>query len=203
MSTYFQKGLDRRRLLQVWGLAGMGVLISGCAGPGSGSQEELNPPEDGEAEGSLSFAHWRAEDNEAFDDIIADFVDTHSDVTVSQNISPSDDYQATALQRIRGGEIGDLFAAFRGKQFVDMVSAGVFTDLTDQPYVQNYIEELIDAGKDSDRQLGLPYQMVFNTPLVNRELLEENGFTDLPEDWDGFLEMCEELNGNGDRKSVV
>ena len=193
----FPQGIARRDLLRLLGAVGLGASAVACAGPGSSGQRGGAAPATGEVTGSISFAHWRAEDKEVFDKLIADFVSAHSGVTVRQDISPSNDYQSTALQRIRGGAIGDAFTAFRGAQFVAMVKAGLYSDLSAQSFVGGYDPRLIESGKDGGKQLGLPYQLVFNMPLANTQVLEQNGFAKLPTDWDGFIAMCQELKARG------
>ncbi len=198
--TRFDPTLSRRRLLQLAGLAGAGGALAACAGPGG---DEATPAGgggnafEGPVEGQLSFAHWRAEDKDVFDKIIADFQQKNPKVTVRQDISPSNDYQSTALQKLRGGSVGDAFTAFRGAQFADIAKAGVWSDLSGQQVVGRYQPTAITPGSADGKQLGLPYQIVFNMPLTNTELLARNGFAELPKDWDGFLAMCDALKGKG------
>jgi len=193
--------MNRRNLLQVLGLSGLGATAA-CAGPGSGgggsaASSAASAIPSGAVEGELSFAHWRAEDQQVFDDLIAKFISENADVSVEQNISPSNDYQSTALQQIRGGGVGDVFTAFRGAQFVDMADAGLFADLTGLPVVESYDAALIEPGAMGDVQYGLPYQLVFNMPVINTEILEAAGFAEPPADWDGFLAMCDAVLGQG------
>lgn len=197
--------LSRRHFLT--GLAATGVL-AGCALPGTvrgggappggaAAGPALVPPRAVPAAGALSFAHWRGEDREVLDRIIAGFVAENPDASVRQDVSPSNDYQSTALLRIRRGGTGDVFTAFRGAQFVDMVDAGLYGDLSAQPFTDNYLPKLVRSGRDaSGNQLGLPYQYVFNMPLVNTDLLAAAA-TGVPTDWDGFLALCEALRGLG------
>jgi raffinose/stachyose/melibiose transport system substrate-binding protein len=191
--------LSRRDLFRLTGLAGVGGLLAACAGPGGGdaAPEGGSAGFDGPVEGELSFAHWRAEDKDVFEKIIADFVAKNPKVTVRQDISPSNDYQSTALQKIRGGSVGDAFTAFRGAQFTDIAKAGVWSDLTGQDLVGKFESKLITAGQQDGKQLGLPYQLVFNMPVTNVDLLAANGYAELPKDWDGFLGMCEKLKSKG------
>ncbi len=190
--------LSRRQVLRLAGLTGAGAALTACAGPGSGAAPEATAPDtSGAVEGEVSFAHWRAEDQGVFDSIIASFAAANPGVTVSQDISPSNDYQSTALQRIRGGDIGDVFTAFRGAQFTDMNSAGLYADLTDLDLVQQYQAELVASGQSDGVQRGLPYQVVFNMPIYNTDLLESAGITEPPADWDSFLAACEALRGAG------
>ena len=68
--------LSRRRALQLFGVGGTAALVSACAGPGSTSGGDDAPEEsaldaDGPIEGTISFAHWRAEDQSVLADIIS------------------------------------------------------------------------------------------------------------------------------------
>jgi raffinose/stachyose/melibiose transport system substrate-binding protein len=193
--------INRRHLLQLLGLTGLAATAA-CAGPGSGGGGPqgggaTGPIESGPVEGEISFAHWRAEDQQVFASLIATFAGQHAGVSVTQDIAPSNDYQSTALQRIRGGAVGDAFAAFRGAQFVDMVSAGIFSDLSGLPVVDRYAPALIEPGAADGKQYGLPYQLVFNMPVSNLDALEAAGVSEAPKDWDGFLAMCEAVRGAG------
>ncbi len=193
--------LSRRTVLQAFGAAGVAAFAAACAGPGSGGSQNTSAATpgamDGPVEGDVSFAHWRAEDQEVLQEIIGEFTGEFPDVTVNQEISPSNDYQSTALQKIRGGSIGDLFVAFRGFQFVEMVKAGLYVDLTGNEIVDAYEPALITAGADGDTQYGLPYQLVFNQPVANVDLLDSVGISEPPADWDGWLAMCEAVLGAG------
>lgn len=191
--------LSRRRLFQVVGAVAAGAAVSACAGPGStgGDEETSAANTTGPVEGDLSFAHWRAEDKAAFAGIIASFVKANSKVKVRQDISPSNSYQSKALQQIRGGKVGDVFVAFRGAQFNDMVKAGLYTDLSKQPWAAKYDKRLASPGASGGTQLGFPYQLVFNMPVYNVDLLKKAGYDEPPTDWAGFLAMCRKLKASG------
>ncbi len=198
MSTFDQIPLSRRRVLQAFGAGGVGLLAAACAGPGgSSAAKSAAPVKSGEVKGSISFAHWRAEDKAVFDKIIASFTGEHAGTSVRQDISPSNDYQSSALQRIRGGSVGDVFTAFRGAQFVDMAKAGIYADLSNQSWTSNFDSQLVAAGKSDGKQLGFPYQVVFNMPISNTDLLSKAGASENPKDWDSFLALCDKLKGMG------
>ena len=193
--------ITRRRLLQAWGLAGVGA-VAACAAPGSGGQAPGGGPAGraiptGPVEGEVSFAHWRAEDKEVFDKLIAQFAKATPNVTVTQDISPSNDYQTSALQRIRSGDVGDAFVAFRGAQFADMVKAGIYQPLGGQSLVDDYQPSLVESGRKTGIQYGMPYQLVFNMPIVNTDLIDKVGGEVQPPDWDGWLGLCEKIKSAG------
>ncbi|WP_404389833.1 ABC transporter substrate-binding protein [Humibacillus xanthopallidus] len=201
--------IGRRRFLHGLGAVGIGGALSACVGPtitsrGSGSASggadaQVLPAVNGSpATGKVSFAHWRAEDKEVFDKLIESFVKANPQASVEQDIAPSNDYQSTALQKVKGGTIGTAFVAFRGAQFTNMNKAGLYAGLGAQPFVDGYFAELIKAGQAPSRaQMGLPYQLVFNMPIFNEDAFEAAGVSSLPTDWDGFLALCETLKAKG------
>lgn len=196
----FNPAVTRRGALQILGAGGLGALLTACAGPGTtggGRETATAGGATGAVEGDISFAHWRAEDQQVLAEILDAFTAEHPGTSVSQEISPSNDYQSTALQRIRSGNIGDLFTAFRGAQFTDMVAAGLFVELTGNAVVDRYEASLITAGAQDGTQYGLPYQLVFNQPVHNVDALEAAGVSEAPTDWDGWLAMCEAIRAAG------
>lgn len=194
---------SRRHLLQAAGIGAAITALSACAGPGSGTrggktgsdkETKLDPSK---ASGEISFAHWRGEDKEAFAAIIDELKKKYPDVDVRQDISPSNDYQSNALAQIRQGSIGDLFASFRGAQLTSMKEAGLLVDLTATKIADKYEESLIAEGLVSGKTMALPYQLVYNQPITNEEILETVGMTDLPQDWDAFLALMEAIKAKG------
>ncbi|MER6237479.1 ABC transporter substrate-binding protein [Streptomyces clavifer] len=194
--------LDRRAMLRLLGAAGIGLAATACAGPGGTAAPDASASPSGLAasgavKGAVSFAHWRAEDKAVLAGLGAAFVKKYPDASVVQDISPSADYQSTALRRIRGSKTGDLFTAFRGAQFEQVVKAGVYAPLTGTDVVGAYQADLIGPGALKGVQYGLPYQLVFNMPLANTDALEKAGHTGAPEDWDGFLQLLDDLKSKG------
>lgn len=193
MTTRFH----RRGMIGMLGLGGA-LALAACSGPGSTSGGEQTAPQtDGPIEGEVSFAHWRAEDKTAFDELIATFTSEHAGVSITQDITPSNDYQTQALNRVQSSAVGDIFPTFRGAQFTQFVDAGVYTELSDQDFVANYEPGLIEAGQFDGAQMGLPYQIVFSMPVGNTEILAGVGYDEPPTDWDGFLDMCDKVKSKG------
>ncbi|UIX33961.1 ABC transporter substrate-binding protein [Streptomyces sp. GQFP] len=195
--------LDRRTALRLFGAAGLGLATAACAGPGGGSgaaDASASPSAlatSGAVKGTVSFAHWRAEDKAVIAELIKAFVKKYPDAGVEQDISPSADYQSTALRRIQGSKTGDLFTSFRGAQFEQIVKAGVYAPLTGTDVTGKYQKSLTTPGAAKGVQYGLPYQLVFNMPLANTDALDKAGHTSAPKDWDGFLQLLDDLKGKG------
>jgi raffinose/stachyose/melibiose transport system substrate-binding protein len=146
----------------------------------------------------ITFFHWRAEDKDVLAGIIKDFT-AATGIEVEQSIKNSTDYQNQALQDILDGKPADVFTAFRGAQFFNMAKANggsVFADLSNQPFVKNYNPNLVTPGKFDNKQLGLPYQLVFNMPLVNVDLLQRLGLT-LPTNVNDLQRFCQAVKAKG------
>ncbi|MER7180408.1 extracellular solute-binding protein [Streptomyces hyaluromycini] len=194
--------LDRRAALRLFAASGLGLGLAACAGPGGGTAASSGSSPSalatsGTVKGTVSFAHWRAEDKAVLAGLIKAFVKKYPDAGVEQDISPSADYQSTALRRIQGSKTGDLFTAFRGAQFEQIVKAGVYSPLTGADVVGKYQPSLITPGAAKGVQYGLPYQLVFNMPLANADALDKAGHTGAPADWDGFLQLLDDLKAKG------
>jgi raffinose/stachyose/melibiose transport system substrate-binding protein len=193
--------VDRRGLLKLLGATGIGLATAACAGPGgtgaSSATSAAGVATTGSPSGAVSFAHWRSQDKAVFAKLIAGFEKKYPGVSISQDISPSADYQSSALLKIRGAQAGDVFSTFRGAQFASFVKAGVYDPLTSDAIVGNYRAQLITAGAQDGTQYGLPYQLVFNTPVYNQDAFDAAGHTTLPTDWDAFLGLLDDLKAKG------
>lgn len=146
----------------------------------------------------ITFFHWRAEDKDVIADIIKDFT-AKTGIEVEQSIKNSNDYQSQALQDILDGKPADVFTAFRGAQFFNMAKANggsVWLDLSNQPFVKNFNKNLIVPGQFDGKQLGLPYQLVFNMPVVNTDLLKSLNLT-LPNNINDLQRFCQTVKAKG------
>lgn len=196
--TAFEKWQPtRRQALGLAGAMGLGAFLTACAGPGTTTRPSGGLQDGGEVAGDLSFAHWRGEDREVFEEVIARFVEQHPEVSITQDISTSNDYIAQGLRRMRDGAIGDVAPAQRGDQFTQFVEAGLFVSLAGSGLPEKYDASLITAGEHEGEQHGLPYQIVFNAPIANMDLLSSVGYAEAPTHWDAYLDMLDKLKAKG------
>jgi len=193
--------LSRRQALGVFGAVGATFALAACAGPGStsGAITATGPsaPLTGTPSGKVSFAHWRAEDKDVFDELAKRWAAEIADVSFTQDITTSNDYNAQGLQKIRGANVGDAFASFRGAQFASMADAGIYTDLSATAAAASYVPSLLTAGTLNKKTLGLPYQVVFPMPVSNLDAFDKANADSAPKDWDSFLGSCEALKTSG------
>jgi raffinose/stachyose/melibiose transport system substrate-binding protein len=200
MSAFEKWQPSRRQLLGAAGALGLGTLLASCAGPGSGAGgqtggAELQPG--GEVKGDISFAHWRGEDRDAFEALIEKFTEKYPGTTITQDISTSTDYSAQALRRLRDGKIGDVAPALRGDQFNQFTNADFFVPLDDTGLTEKYQANLIGVGAKDGKQYGYPYQIVYNVPIANMDILSSVGVTEAPTNWDAYIDMLDKIKAKG------
>lgn len=163
----------------------------GGADDGSGGTE-TGGGGGGDGGGSLTFLHWRGEDSAVFDELLAQFSE-ETGIAVEQNVLPSDAYEGQAEAQLRGAGGADVFAVFPGSQFTALAGADAMLDLSDAEFADRFDPEYLEVGADDQgRQLAYPYQLVFNIPVYNQTMFDELGL-EPPQDWDGFLALCDSL----------
>lgn len=162
------------------------LLLAGCGGAKEEKGEKV----------TLRFSHWRGEDAEVFNKLIKKFEAENPKIKVEMSISGSEAYIASSQAELQSSKGPDIFTAFPGSHFETLYKAGVYVDLTNQPFVKNYNPKLIVAGQKDGKQYAIPYQLVFNLPLYNKALFEKYN-VQVPKDWDSFLAACETFKKNG------
>ncbi len=198
----FPSGVTRRSFLTGVGLSGAGLLLAACGGPGStasptSAAAAASGSGSANVTGTVNFYHWRSEDKAVLDTLAASFAEKYPGVSVTQTIDPSEQYQSTAAQKARDGSIGDALTALRGTQFSQFSEQNIFTDLSSSGIADNYVENLITPGALDGKQLGFPYQLIFNMPLLNTQIADKAGISEVPADWDAYIAALEKFKSAG------
>ncbi|MDA8228314.1 MAG: extracellular solute-binding protein [Desulfitobacterium hafniense] len=182
--------MKNKKLLSIVALITVfALLLTGCAKGGGGGQAQGGKT-------TITFAHWRPEDTEAFKKIIAKFEEQNPNVKVEMTITPSANYIANLQGMLLSGEGVDVFTTFPGSQFETIYSSNAYSDLTNEGFVKNFEPALIKAGQKDGKQYAIPYQLVYNIPVYNKALFAKYNI-EVPKDWDSFLKASETLKKNG------
>lgn len=96
---------------------------------------------------TISFLHWRGEDVNSLNGIIAKFQAENPAIKVEMQTMPSEQYQSTAQAKLADGSVGDVFTSFPGAQFEALSKAGIFADLSSEKFLSNFNDTLIQVGK--------------------------------------------------------
>jgi raffinose/stachyose/melibiose transport system substrate-binding protein len=147
--------------------------------------------------GSIEFWHYRPEDKAVFQTIIDKYEARYPGTKITQVISSTSDYDATARVKIAGNKEAALFAASRGATFEGFAKADMYLDISNQRFVkQNAIANALFAGQYSGKQVGVPYHYLFNDPVYNTEIFEKEGWK-VPNNLSSTLAYCKAAKAKG------
>lgn len=184
---------SRKEFLRYTSVGTGAMMLGGCTLYSGGGGDEGSAT-------NLRFVHWRGEDTQVFGSIIQKFQEENPDITVQQSAKPSTGYEAQLQSELQGQGGADVFATFPGSQFANLVDADVYEDLSDVGWRDKFEDKFVESGNtkfigmSDERQLTYPYQVVFNMPVYNRGLMEQNGINmDDVTSWDAWLQMCATL----------
>lgn len=166
----------------------LSLLFTGCnSSKDTGKEEKI----------TLRFAHWRGEDQETFKKIITQFEKENPNISITQSIDGSESYKTKIQAELQGAEGPDIFTTFPGVDFANLSKANVYTDLTGLQSLKEFTKELLIPGQKDGKQFAIPYHLVYNDPVYNKEIFEKAGVNPNPKDWNQFLALCQTLKDQG------
>lgn len=180
----------KKRILQIMllilGLGIMGFLI---AGGGSAAQQQKPIV-------VLHFAHWRVEDLGVFNQIIRQYERENPGVRIVQDVEDANEYRKNMVDVLKSENAPDLFASFPGGDFSAASAAGAYKDISGLDFFKQLNPEILNAGQDNEKQYAVPYQLVYNIPVYNKDIFSKYNLQP-PTDWKGFLILCQTLKDHG------
>ena len=177
----------RRRALAAASVALGALFVAGCASPGG---------DDGKV--TLDFFQFKGEALEDFDQIIADFEAENPDIDVVQNQVADAD---TAIRtRLVKDDVPDVITLNGNGGLGQLMRAGVFHDFTGDPLLDEInpaVQDILaDIGFADGQVNALGYVNNANGVIYNTAIFEEQGL-EVPETWDEFIDVCEQLKAAG------
>ena len=154
----------------------------------------LTPPK-----GEIEFWHYRPEagDQRAFVKIIADFEAKYPGTKIKQVFMDTTTFNNTARVRILANPKAALFATSRGATFDSFAKSDMMLDLSNQRYVkQNMIAKGMTPGVYEGKQIGVPYQYLFNNPIINTDIWAKEKWT-TPKNLTGWVNWCKDAKAKG------
>jgi ABC-type glycerol-3-phosphate transport system substrate-binding protein len=184
----------------------MTLILAACGGDGEtagGEAASTDPDAAAEtdapaASGNVSIIHYFSDTlgQEAMSQIIEDFEAT-SEVSVEDNPMEHEAFKDSILVQLSGGNPPDLFSYWAGAltQFVveqgsvapiaEIWDAGGFDDL--------FPQAIADAAVYEGERYLLPFGYHYAGFFYNPQVFADAGVDDVPETWDEFLEVLDQL----------
>jgi len=191
------------RTIAAAGLAATMISLAACSGgatPGSG--------DDGEVSGELQIlVSSAAASDAAFASVNEAFMKKYPDVKVVLSPVSNDNYPATKSSRLTAGNV-DVFvvknlvevpdyAADSTSDDVLLARSGGLLDLTDEPFMSNYTESVLDSQAIDGKQYAIPTGLSYSTGVYyNKQIFADAGL-EVPTTWSELQNVMTTLQGKG------
>ena len=189
---------SRRRMLQLFGAAGLGVAGLAACAPAPTETEPLAADDPKANEKTFSFASWTLNE-EAGKPVVQGMLDTitkKDGLTVNPVSYPYNEYLNQLTLQVRGDKLvgaAQLDIAWLGA----LAALGKLRDLGEAAKDGGYTDTALESGQYEGKQLGLPWTTGAIGLVTNKELLAKKGITEFPETIDDFEAALVELKGLG------
>lgn len=190
----------RRIALGVAGSVAVITSLAACSGTSDAPS--------GDVSGTLTILTGSAPGSDAaFTAVNEAFEEKYPDVTVDYQSVPNEAFLSSRASRLTAGNLDVTLAAPReapayvgdASQSDDNLAAdaGLFVDLTDYDFVDNYTPTVIDALEYKGKTFTLPTGLSYYTGVYyNKQIFEDNGLT-VPTTWSEWEGVVESLKGAG------
>jgi raffinose/stachyose/melibiose transport system substrate-binding protein len=191
-------------------ITSLAVLLAACGGANQGnntsSGNNANTGSDSAAEEitlTMIVSGNKAAEGEDFElDVLPRMVnEKFPNITMEVQKLPDDQYNTSIKTKLAAGEAPDIFRIWPrmagATNVVDMAKAGYLADLSDLPFQQHISlgakEDMSNDGKIYAVAKGIDMLGTY----YNKDLFEQAGITEVPSDWESFLEASQKLKDAG------
>lgn len=202
----------KKKVVFLLSIALLIACLCACGGDGT----EKTPPAGTETSASsdnaaptdekvtIRFLHQWAEENRLpyWQELVDTYMAQNPNVIIEMEAISNEPYKDKIRVILGGDNAPDLFFTWDGDYVARLAEAGAIMDMT--PYLQaepefyaSFNQSLLTTGQVDGKQYGVPVRTCVNFFLYNKGIFAENGITEIPENWDEFLEICETLKSNG------
>jgi raffinose/stachyose/melibiose transport system substrate-binding protein len=192
-----------RRALAVASAFTVMAVLAGCSSGSSSSSSSGGTPS-----GTLNIAVSSGDSSDAaFKAINAAFEKKYPKVNVKFSSIPNNNYPAAKSSRLTAGNVDILIAAptqvpkyvAAGSESDDSraADAGVFLDLTKQPFMKDYTPTLLKSLAYKGKQYTIPTGVSYYTGVFyNKTMFAKDGLT-VPTTWDQFVALSKKIKATG------
>ena len=205
MATMKFRGRRSGVLLIALALAG---TTAGCSGSSGGGSTAPVVSSGGKVTGSLNILVSSATGSDAGFKAVSDaFKAANPGVTVNLTPTPNENYNQARSSRITAGSVDIVVATPRElPSYVPaanegddarLADQGGFLDLTNQPFLKNFNQSVLDAAKYKGKSYTVPTGLSYYTGMFyNKKIFADAGLS-VPTTWDEFTKACDTLKAKG------
>lgn len=169
------------------GIAMATVSLTGCAQSSTNDKVEIE------------LVSYKPEAVGAFEKIAERFNETHDDIHLAID-SPNEAMTILKTRFIRE-DYPDIVGIGGDINYSNFLDADLFMDISDLEEIGMVKQSYLDIDKQlefvpQEGTYALPYAANAAGILYNKDMFDEHGWT-IPETWDEFLTLCDEIEANG------
>ena len=97
------------------------------------------------------------------------------------------------LSRIAAEDVPDVWQVDNTETYYNAIDEGLLVDLTDYEVAQDIPESYRDSFTHNGKLFGLTQGSAFSVLFANMAILEEAGWTEVPTNWDEFIQCCADI----------
>ena len=178
--------VTRAAAASIW-MATALICFTGCSQNTAGHKTEVE------------LVSYKPEAVEAYEEIERRFNETHDDIHLTID-SPNEAMTILKTRFIRE-DYPDIVGIGGDINYSNFLDADLFMDISDFEGIGNVKQSYLDMDKDlefipQDGIYALPYAANAAGILYNKDMFEEHGW-EIPETWDEFLALCEQIEASG------
>lgn len=183
--------MSKRKIAQTL-LAAVGIAAGALGLTGCGQGAPDNKIE-------VELVSYKPEAVAAFEKIAERFNETHEDIHLTID-SPNEAMTILKTRFIRE-DYPDIVGIGGDINYSNFLDAGLFMDISDLAELGMVKQSYLDMEKElefipQDGVYALPYAANAAGILYNKDMFEEHGW-EIPDTWDEFMELCEEIQAEG------
>lgn len=181
-----KKRIARRLSAAIGAVMGM-ISLMGCG----------QSPSDGKIE--IELVSYKLEAVAAFEEIAERFNATHDDIYLTID-SPNEAMTILKTRFIRE-DYPDIVGIGGDINYSSFLDADLFMNISDLEEIKEVKQSYLDMDKElefipQEGTYALPYIANAAGILYNKDMFEEHGW-EIPETWDEFIALCEEIQASG------
>ncbi len=171
------------------------LLLAGCTG------NKIDQSLIQEDKIELEFFSPKPETEVIFNELIQEFEKLHPNVTIKQVIVPE---PMTVLKgRIARGDVPDVFITYPIEQdYKVRAEKGYLLELSNEPFIKNIQPTIQNRYLINGKMYGVALTQNAVGVLYNKDHFEELNLS-VPNSWNSFIQVLEELKSNGKTALVV
>lgn len=137
---------------------------------------------------------WKSEATEGFKELSNTFNSQNPGIKLTFTTSP--DFYQTLQGRIAAGNPPDLMGVWSGNYHRELIKGGNLVELTNQPFLSNIRENVLEFQKMDGKIWSMPIDMAAIGFIYNKEVFKKAD-VEVPKTWDEFKTVCEKIKAAG------